>query len=166
MNEDLNAIQRVLRGDAQAFRSLVDRHQDKVVRYAFTFLSRHDAAEDIAQDVFLAAFRKLDSYDASRSAFLTWLLTITRNRCLNSLKRKHHEVAAELPEPATARTPVDVVGEQEFLGNFSDLVVFLGGDGKVGCGDGEEAVQQSDLLLVGGELVELARDQEVFGAAK
>ena len=59
-----------------------------------------------------------------------------------------------------------VVGEEEFLGNFPDLVVFLGGDGKVGGGDGEEAVQQSDLLLVGGELVELARDQEILGAAE
>ena len=84
-------------------------------RVAFAILSRHDAAEDIAQDVFLAAFRKLDSFDAAKSAFPTWLLTITRNRCLNRLKRNQHEVVAELPEPASVRTPVDVVGEQEFF---------------------------------------------------
>ena len=112
MNEDLKAIQRVLPGEPQAFRSLVERHQDRVIRFAFAFLSRHDAAEDIAQEVFLAAFRKLDSYDATQSAFSTWLLTITRNRCLNRLKRNRNDVVAELPEPISTHTPVDVMGEQ------------------------------------------------------
>ena len=115
MNEDLSTIQRVLRGDVQAFRSLVERHQGAVVRFAFAFLSRHDDAEDVAQDVFLAAFRKLDSFDSTRAAFSTWLLTITRNRCLNRLKRIQHVNAAEPPEPTSFRTPVDEVGEQEFF---------------------------------------------------
>ncbi|MDP6719905.1 MAG: sigma-70 family RNA polymerase sigma factor [Pirellulaceae bacterium] len=115
MNEDLSAIQQVLHGDSQAFRLLVERHQDTVVRFAFTFLSRHDAAEDVAQDVFLAAFRKLDSYDATQAAFVTWLLTITRNRCLNRLKRNRNEVVTESPEPTFMRTPVDMAGEREFF---------------------------------------------------
>lgn len=115
MNEDQNAIQRVLDGDTQAFRSLVDRHQGAVVRFAFAFLSRHADAEDVAQDVFLAAFLKLATFDVKQAAFSTWLLTITRNQCLNRLKRNRHEVVAESPEPSSKRTPADDVGQQEFF---------------------------------------------------
>jgi RNA polymerase sigma-70 factor (ECF subfamily) len=122
LNEDQSAIQRVLQGDSPAFRSLVERHQGAVVRFAFAFLSRHDDAEDVAQDVFLTAFRKLSTYDAAHAAFSTWLLTITRNRCLNRLKRERNEVVAEWPEPSSGRTPVDEIGEQEF---FAQLDVAL-----------------------------------------
>ena len=44
--------------------------------------------EDIAQDVFAAAYRNLHAYDPSRSGFSTWLLTIAGTNALNTLKKK------------------------------------------------------------------------------
>jgi RNA polymerase sigma-70 factor (ECF subfamily) len=44
--------------------------------------------EDIAQDVFPAAYVHLVTYDPRRSAFSTWLYTIARNRCINVAKKR------------------------------------------------------------------------------
>ena len=44
--------------------------------------------EDVAQDVFLAAFARIASFNAARASFRTWLLAIARNVCLNALKKR------------------------------------------------------------------------------
>ena len=87
MDEDQTSIERVLTGDAEAFRRLVERHQLRVFGFVRNLVRHGTDADDLVQDVFVAAFRKLDSFDARRSRFTTWLLTIARNRCLNHLKR-------------------------------------------------------------------------------
>ena len=50
----------------------------------------------MTQDAFLAAFANLSGYASSRAAFSTWLFTITRNRCINLLKRQHPVALSEL----------------------------------------------------------------------
>ena len=52
-------------------------------------------AEDITQEVFLAAFDHLASYNAKRASLLTWLFTIARNRCVNYLKRSRPVIAGD-----------------------------------------------------------------------
>lgn len=86
MDDDQTTIERVLAGDVDAFRGLVERHQRRVFGFIRNLVRHGPDAEDLVQDVFVAAFRKLASFDAKRSQFSTWLLTIARNRCLNHLK--------------------------------------------------------------------------------
>ena len=79
--------------------------------------------EGVAQEVFLAAFRSLASFDPKRSAFSTWLFTIARNRCRNELARRRPVVGAELPDVVDLRSPERAASEAEL---FRQLDAALG----------------------------------------
>ncbi|MBI3493064.1 MAG: RNA polymerase sigma factor [Acidobacteria bacterium] len=73
---------RAREGDTAAFGTLVDRHRSAVYRAARAALGSHADAEDAAQDAFLAAYRRLDSFRGAAS-FKTWLLTIAWHEAIN-----------------------------------------------------------------------------------
>src|SRR5262249_16336034 len=86
VNEDLEGIRRTLAGDTEAFRLLVVRYQRPLFGFIRNLVGGTES-EDVAQDVFLAAFANLASFDPARATFSTWLFTIARNRCLAALKK-------------------------------------------------------------------------------
>jgi RNA polymerase sigma-70 factor (ECF subfamily) len=71
-------IERARAGDADAFGELVERHKVAVYRAARIALRSADEAEDVAQEAFVAAYRKLGEFRGEAS-FKTWLLAITWN---------------------------------------------------------------------------------------
>ncbi len=71
-------IERARAGDADAFGELVERHKGAVYRAARAALRSADEAEDVAQEAFVAAYRKLGEFRGD-AAFKTWLLAITWN---------------------------------------------------------------------------------------
>ncbi len=85
--EDRELVRRVLAGQTDDFRLLVERHQQAIYRFASGLLGNQEEAQDVTQEAFLTAFANLSSYESSRAAFSTWLFTITRNRCINLLKQ-------------------------------------------------------------------------------
>lgn len=95
-NEDRQLVRRVLAGQTDDFRLLVDRHQQSIFRFATGLLGNRDEAQDVTQEVFLAAFANLSGYDSTRAAFPTWLFTMARNRCINLLKRSRPIALDEL----------------------------------------------------------------------
>ncbi len=115
MTDDSEAIRRVLSGDVDAFRTLLGRYQRPVSVFVGNLIADAHRREDIAQDVFLAAFRRLDTFDPKRSGFSTWLLTIARNKCLNAIKKKTPEFHDDLSPPVHTRTPYDEVLGKEWL---------------------------------------------------
>jgi RNA polymerase sigma-70 factor (ECF subfamily) len=88
-------VVQVLAGKTSEFRELVERYQQPVFRFARNLIGDEHDAEDITQEVFLAAFDHLGSYNAKRASLLTWLFTIARNRCVNYLKRKRPVIDGE-----------------------------------------------------------------------
>ena len=110
MNEDEQVITHVLAGDTEAYRLLVSRHECLVFGFVQNLVRNSADVEDIAQEVFVAAFTHLDSFDPKRAKFSTWLLTIARNRCCNFLKRRSR-TTAELGDPVcnAASPAMDVV---------------------------------------------------------
>ena len=114
--EDPELVRRVLAGQTEKFRVLVDRHQQAIFRFAYGLLGNREEAQDVTQDAFLAAFANLNGYDSSRAAFSTWLMTITRNRCINLLKR-NRPVAFDEPDSIVDSTPrgaaEDLISRQE-----------------------------------------------------
>ena len=88
MNDDLRTIQRVLEGEIEAFRLLVEKYQKPLFAMIHNMLSNRADCEDTAQETFLAAYLHLGSYDSDESQFSTWLFTIARNRCFNEAKRR------------------------------------------------------------------------------
>jgi RNA polymerase sigma-70 factor (ECF subfamily) len=79
---DLDLVARARQGDPAAFGELVERHRAAVYRAALAALGSHADAEDAAQDAFLLAFRRLDSFRGDAS-FKTWLLTIAWHQAIN-----------------------------------------------------------------------------------
>src|SRR6202034_4103878 len=73
MNDDLDAIGRVLAADVESFRRLVERYQRPLLTLIRNLTPPDTDHEGVAQEVFLAAFRSLASFDPKRSAFSTWL---------------------------------------------------------------------------------------------
>jgi RNA polymerase sigma-70 factor (ECF subfamily) len=85
-------IQRCLRGDQQAWEQIVQQYWRKVFNVAYKFVAKHDEAEDLTQDIFLKIFKSLDTFDR-RANFQTWLISISRNLCIDHYRsvRKERE---------------------------------------------------------------------------
>lgn len=109
MDGDQTGIERVLAGDVEAFRELVERHQRRVFLFVRNIIRHMPDVEDLVQDVFAVAFQKLASFDAKRSQFSTWLLTIARNRCLNHLQRLSIVTTSEFDFEGPTIQPVDAM---------------------------------------------------------
>jgi RNA polymerase sigma-70 factor (ECF subfamily) len=78
-------VRRLQKGEARAFRELVNRHQDRVFSLALRMLGDSQEAEDVSQEVFISAHRHLPRFRGD-CRLSTWLYRITRNHCLNRLK--------------------------------------------------------------------------------
>jgi RNA polymerase sigma-70 factor (ECF subfamily) len=91
--EDIETlIQRCLHGDQQAWEQIVRQYWRKVFNVAYKFVAKHDEAEDLTQDIFLKIFKSLDTFDR-RANFQTWLISISRNLCIDHYRsvRKERE---------------------------------------------------------------------------
>lgn len=86
--EQVRVLRRAREGDQEAFRWLMETHQNRVFGIIIRSLGcdRH-AAADICQEVFMRAFRSLDSFDG-RALFGTWLHKITMNLCISEYRRR------------------------------------------------------------------------------
>lgn len=78
-------IGRARRGDEDAFRSLVERYQDPVLSLALRMLGHREAAEEVAQDAFVRAWRALPSFRGD-ARFSTWLYRITVRRATSEIE--------------------------------------------------------------------------------
>ena len=85
-------IQRCLKGDQLAWDAIVKQYWRKVFNVAYKFVGKHDEAEDLTQDIFLKIFKSLDTFDR-RANFQTWLISISRNLCIDHYRsvRKERE---------------------------------------------------------------------------
>jgi RNA polymerase sigma-70 factor (ECF subfamily) len=91
MQTDSDTIQRILQGDTEAYREIIQCYQHMIFVFIYKMVNNHSDAEDLTQEVFVKAFEKLSSYRGD-SQFSTWLHTMARNRTIDFLrKRKFHD---------------------------------------------------------------------------
>ena len=83
-DEDLISL--VETGDADAFATLYDRHSRAAFSLAYRMMGERQAAEDLAQDAFLKAWRGAGSYRVERGSVRTWILSIVHNRGIDQLR--------------------------------------------------------------------------------
>ncbi len=81
-------IERCLAGEQAAYVALYDQYSHVIYRLAYSLLQHQEDAEEVLQDSFEYAFRRLDHYDPRKSAFKTWLYRIAVSRCHNKRRRK------------------------------------------------------------------------------
>jgi RNA polymerase sigma-70 factor (ECF subfamily) len=91
------------------FAEIFELYRVRVVAWCYRISRNHDTANDLAQEVFLKAYRNRDSFRGD-SSVSTWLYAIARNHCLTALKRHPHDsLSLDLVNHATLRdeTAVD-----------------------------------------------------------
>jgi RNA polymerase sigma-70 factor, ECF subfamily len=100
--DDATLVVRAREGDLAAFEALVHRYQKRIYQLALRLTRDRADAEDIAQEVFLTAWRRLPEIQRE-AAFAGWLYTTATNRCLNLLRKRRP--TAELDDETS---PVDL----------------------------------------------------------
>ena len=98
--DELKLVQDCLDGDETATRAFLERFQQFVYSVCFRMLGNHHDAEESAQESLVRIYRNLGKWDSDRP-LKPWLLTITKNRCLNALEKRNkrpvqNELALEL----------------------------------------------------------------------
>jgi len=104
---DADLVNRARQGDPAAFGELVDRHRTAVYRAAMAALGSHADADDVAQETFVAAYRRLKGFRGDAS-FKTWVLTIAWNQSINrrrSLVRMWKRIVEPQGENALDESP-------------------------------------------------------------
>lgn len=110
--DDASVVTEVLNGERAAFRTLVERYQDRLYDLAFRMTGHRQDAEDIVQTAFVRMYGKLSTYDPERK-FSTWAYAIALNTARDLLRRKRvlgfftldrsaEDGESPLPEPADA----------------------------------------------------------------
>ena len=125
---DLQCISKILRGDSDAFRGIVERHQRYLYRLAVTYLGQPEEAEDAVQEIFLRAFNALGSFQLGRR-FKPWLVSIA----LNTLKtaygrlRRSRERSQNTDQPVldASDSPEDQVMAKQVRDSVRSAVVRL-----------------------------------------
>ena len=113
-------IQRCLQGDQHAWDLIVRQYWRKVFNVAYKFVGKHDEAEDLTQDIFLKIFKSLDTFDR-RANFQTWLISVSRNLCIDHYRsvRKERETidrgvdAADLAPASPDAGPIAALEQRD-----------------------------------------------------
>jgi RNA polymerase sigma-70 factor (ECF subfamily) len=87
---DMDIIQLVLKGDHNAYATLVERYQNYVFTLVLRYIKSREDAEEVAQDVFVKAYRSLGSYKGD-AKFSTWLYTVATTTSITFLRKKKLE---------------------------------------------------------------------------
>ena len=87
---------RVKQGDDEAFTTLVKTDQDRLATIFFHMTQNQEAAEDLAQDVFMRIYRARNGYQPT-ARFSTWLFRIANNLAINSRRNKARRKEVPLP---------------------------------------------------------------------
>jgi RNA polymerase sigma factor (sigma-70 family) len=88
---DIELINTVLKGDQQAYALIVDRYQSFVFTLVLRYVKSREDAEEVAQDIFVKAYRALADFKGA-SKFSTWLYTIVTTTCISFLRKKKLEI--------------------------------------------------------------------------
>lgn len=121
------------KGDQTAFMNIVDAYQRPVYNLCYRMLGDSAEAEDAAQETFLRAYTKLDTYQQSRK-FSSWLLSIASHYCIDRLRRRRFQMVSwdDLPPwrwlPATEPQPEEVTLSRERQAALRDLLAELPAD--------------------------------------
>ena len=97
LDPDAALMLRVKQGDAAAFTQLVEKYKQPIMNLVWRTVRDETEAEDIAQNVFVQAWKSAPRYQAT-AKFSTWLFTIARNLCLNEFRRRSRHPAESLDQ--------------------------------------------------------------------
>src|SRR5829696_5965380 len=125
-------IEQCLSGDQIAWEVIVKQNWRKVFNVAYKFVGKHEEAEDLTQDIFIKIFKALGTFDR-RANFQTWMVSISRNLCIDhyrSVRKERQTIAREVDttdlQPASKeRTPYAVAEHQDLRAQLKQALELL-----------------------------------------
>ncbi|MEM9373379.1 MAG: RNA polymerase sigma factor [Planctomycetota bacterium] len=132
---DEAVFERFLDGDLEAYRTLIDRYHDDLIRFLTRLVGDRMAADDIFQETFLQVHQSAHTFDVSRR-FRPWLFTVAANKGRDWLRKKNRQRAVDLSAP---------IGGPDGTTSFVDLLeVDVPGPGAaMDAGERDEQVQRA-----------------------
>ena len=131
---DNEIISKVLEGDQQAYALLVDRYQRYVFTLTMRFMKTREDAEEVAQDIFIKAYRSLADFRGA-SKFSTWLYTIVNTTCITFLRKKRlethsldHEKVFEAADSIDSGMRANLVEQKSRVSMVNQAIALLGPD--------------------------------------
>ena len=131
---DNEIISKVLSGDHQAYAGLVNRYQNYVFTLTLRIVKNREDAEEVAQDVFIKAYRYLADFKGA-SRFTTWLYTIVNNTCISFLRKKKlvihsldNEKVFEVADSQDSGMRANLVEQKSKLAMVNNAISLLSGD--------------------------------------
>ncbi|MFK7913599.1 MAG: sigma-70 family RNA polymerase sigma factor [Pseudomonadales bacterium] len=120
--QDTQLMARVATGDQQAFKTLFERHGERVFRYAHRLINEVSKAEEVTNDVMLEVWKNAGRFEG-RSRVSTWMIGIARNVALNAVRGKRIATVAieQVPEPVDPHAGTDNIAAQQHQAGVSRL---------------------------------------------
>jgi RNA polymerase sigma-70 factor (ECF subfamily) len=110
--EENQIIERVLKGDREAFAALVDAYKGAIFNLAFRMTDSYQDADDLSQETFTRAYRNLRQFDPQKR-FFTWIYTIGLNLIRNHLKKHGREMTRENAAGSSTEAGIDQGAQTE-----------------------------------------------------
>lgn len=116
--------------DEKAFESLYNMYSESMHGVIYNIVRDKDIAEETMQDVFIKAWHKSDSYDATKGRFFTWILNIARNAAIDKTRSKDFKNKSKnlnsdyfvdiLPTQDNLNNSTDAIGIAKFVGKLAE----------------------------------------------
>ena len=136
VNSDIDIVNKVLQGDREAFRGIVERYQSYLYRTALAFLGSPEDAEDSLQEIFIKVYRYLGTFKLG-NRFRPWIYTIAINHLRKQYKKKKNiiqftpaepEFLESLPDNSAGTNPLSVFEKKEVRAEVNKAISNLKGD--------------------------------------
>ena len=124
-SEIAGLVKRAAGGDFEAFGELYNTYLERIYRYVFYQVRDKMTAEDITEEVFLKAWRAIDSCKGKEQTFSAWLYRIAHNHVIDNLRRQRKYLSTDIEELAEVSSLEQEAGQkiekQEMLDAISEL---------------------------------------------
>lgn len=127
VDPDAELLAGIARGDGIAARDFVDRHVRRITNLARRTLGNQADAEEVAQEVFLRAWKQAATWEPGRAKFETWMHRVTVNLCYDRLRKKREVTGNdEVPDMVDDRPdPGEALHEKELAAQVNDAMLRL-----------------------------------------
>ena len=122
---DLGIIRRIKNGEIDEFEILIKKYEKRLFVLTRNLLRTPDRVEDLVQEVFLAAYRNIHSFNPELGHFSTWIMRIARNKCLNAIKKKKEIPISDVPEMPDRENPEEDLARKEAFRRLDQALKML-----------------------------------------
>lgn len=94
--DDVILYEHILQKDRTALEAMYDRYEKILFSFAFRMTRNEKLAEEVLQDVFIKLWHDTGTYDRTKGKFSSWIMTMTRNKAIDLLRKEKKQATVEL----------------------------------------------------------------------